>query len=114
MGCGGGCPDTGASDYRLNEVLLSIDVTGANPDPQLEVWSDVGGSPGTPLFEFDDPAVFVGEKDFVFTAGSAFTLQANTTYWLYLRAVPANGETFLWEATEPDTLPIGPGAVAVG
>ncbi|MEM6671829.1 MAG: choice-of-anchor R domain-containing protein [Planctomycetota bacterium] len=104
----------GSQSYELDEVALSFNVTGTNPTPLLEIWSDAGGTPGAPLFTLDNPAVLAGRADFVFDASSEFILQANTAYWLYLRSVPMDGPSWQWEATEPDTLPAGAGATAIG
>ena len=104
----------GATSYTLEEVALSLNVTGAAIDPQLQIWSDAGSTPGAPLFTLDDPAALVGQMDFVFTAGAPFTLDAGTTYWLYLESVPVGGDSFLWDGTNPSMLPTGGSATAVG
>lgn len=102
----------GSAAMTLDEVVLVLDSTSANPTPLVRIHADMGGSPGAALFTLDNPAVLTGPGDFLFTAGSAFTLDANTTYWLHVTSVPVAGDAFRWIST--DVLPAGPGAAAVG
>ncbi|QDV09368.1 hypothetical protein Poly30_49260 [Planctomycetes bacterium Poly30] len=103
----------GATPYALEEVILSLNVTGAMITPLLEIWSDAGGTPGSPVFTLDNPAALVGQADFTFTAGSSFTLSPGASYWVYLRSIPMAGDAFLWEGSSPATLPTGAGATAL-
>lgn len=61
----------------------------------------------------DTPGGLIGSGNFTFTAGSSFTLEASTSYWLDVRSVPVDGVAFLWDGTTPSTMPSGI-ATAIG
>lgn len=103
----------GATPYVLEEVILTLDITGAAIVPLLEIWTDAGGTPGAAVFTLDNPGSLTGQGEFTFTAGSPFTLSAGTVYWVYLRSVPMGGDAFLWQGSSPFTLPTGAGATAL-
>ncbi len=107
----------GTQSYQLSDVQILANVpVGSSVVPEVQLESDSGGLPsGTALFTFDNPASFneVGVQTYTFTAGSTFTLNANTTYWLVGRQPPNNlGENWAWEYAEG--VPPASGAGATG
>ena len=97
----------GADAYQLDTVRLSIDFQSPNPSPVVSIWSDAAGSPGTQLFALDNPSSMSGVGLYTFTAGSLFTLEAGTTYWMHVRSAPTTAPRFLWYYTNPQTMPTG-------
>ena len=96
----------GNEAYRLDEVVLSMNFTVAAPNPVVSIWSDANG-PAIQLFTLTNPAALSGNLDFTFTATSAFTLEADTNYWLHVVSNPTNGPAFTWQGTSPSSDPTG-------
>lgn len=97
------------SDYSLDFVTLRLDITGTpgDVDPIVQIWSDVGGSPGAALTTLADPMFSAtGINNYAFTTTGPFTLLADTTYWLVVSgAVGTSG--FDWKASSPAVTPTG-------
>lgn len=97
------------NDYSLDFVTLRLDITGTpgDVDPIVQIWSNVGGSPGAALTTLSDPLISAtGINNYVFSATAPFTLLADTTYWLVVSgAVGASG--FDWKASSPAVTPTG-------
>jgi len=102
----------GSQAFAIDEVVLALSSTSAAPNPVVEIWSDAGGTPGMSLVGFDPPPVVTGTDDFVFTAQSNITLEAGTSYWVYVVSSPMAGDPFLWDAAT--LLPSGANATAIG
>ena len=104
----------GSTDHTLTQVVLALGGLDPMPNPLVEIWSDASGSPGAPLFALDNPLVPITvEAEYTFTASSPFTLVAGTSYWLYVRSDPVDGDDFRWDGSNPATFPTGPGASAI-
>ena len=113
----------GGAAFDLNSVSLRMcfatgadvctGIAGASLGiPVLRLFSDNGGLPGSELLTFTNPAFGLGYADYTFLAPSAFTLQANTSYWLVLHS--SNDGEFTWEANNPQTTPSGAFAIHLG
>ena len=74
-----------AGGYTLHSVLLRT----RGPKPNVSIYSDNGGKPGTSLHVLTAPTRAVNQLEFVvlpFTATN-FTLQPNTDYWMVTEGV---------------------------
>jgi hypothetical protein len=108
----------GSSSYSLTDaqVVLTLQAVTSNPPslsnaPLLQLWSDVSGAPGAALLTFTAPTLTNGTaQTFTFTPSSSFSLQANTSYFLYLTSSNSGGAYFQWLADNPGVTPTGPGA----
>ena len=80
----------------------------------LQLRSDVSGTPGASLLTFTNPAFTNSEAfaalTYTFAPSTAFTLQANTSYFLYLTSSNTLGTPFLWDGSKPAVTPTGQGA----
>jgi hypothetical protein len=102
----------GAQSLDLLNVQLRLDFDTA-PTPggiaQVAIWG--GASNPTSLLttlSIVGPNAGVGIFDFV--AGSTFTLDANTTYWVMVNGAPGNTAGFYWNVETPATTPTGDAA----
>jgi hypothetical protein len=93
-----------SQDYTLDRVTLTMNFGGGG-DGTVEIWT---GStiPQTMVLLLDSPAQ-TGAGDFTFTPPQPFTLEADETYWVYVRARTGTPGSFLWDGTSPSTLPSG-------
>jgi len=111
----------GSSSYTLTdaELVLTLTAPTASPPslsnaPLLQLRSDVSGAPGASLLTFTNPdftkVTPLTPSTFTFTPSTPFTLQANTSYFLYLASSTTLGAPFLWDASKPAVTPTGSGA----
>jgi len=108
----------GSSSYSLTDakVVLTLSAVTASPAssenaPLLQLWSDTSGAPGASQLTFTNPSLSNGTAlTFTFTPSTAFTLQANTSYFLYLTSSNAAGAYFNWVGSSPAVTPTGTGA----
>lgn len=99
------------SDYTLDNVVLALsDYTDSNL-PSVTIRNSTGGTtPGsTILGTLTNPSANDGSAaQFTFTPNSSFTLQANTTYWLYVdHTLVSDFDFFRWLTLNPNTPPSG-------
>ncbi len=106
----------GSSDYQLDSVTmgLRVNATGRNFDLQL-----FSGSPdpgGSALVSFSVPVLnTTGDGLYTFTPDAAFTLQANTTYWLVAYSLQTgSGNQIQWLTSNPGVAPTGIATYAGG
>jgi hypothetical protein len=102
----------GAQAYFLDSVSLSLNMGLGEGNPLVSIWSGSAAAPTTQLFVLNNPASLAGggTGHFEFTAGSSFTLEANTTYWLHVASDPIDGADFNWLSTDSLNPPSGPAA----
>jgi hypothetical protein len=102
----------GAQAYFLDSVSLSLNMGLGEGNPLVSIWSGSTTAPTTQLFVLDNPASLAGggTGNFEFTAGSSFTLEANTTYWVHVASDPIDGADFNWLSTDAANPPSGPAA----
>jgi hypothetical protein len=100
----------GSSSQVLGNVILRIK-TNANGTniPAIDIRNDAGTTPGTTvLFTIDGttalPTGTTTVQDYTLTATSTITLNANTSYWLVIRAKQG---TFEWWQSSPAIAPSG-------
>ncbi len=95
--------------YELNSATFVMQFIGdaAEPGaiPQVALWSDAAGNPGSQLSVLTNPGV-LGAKDFyTFTAASPIPLLASTSYWMLVNGSPSNTDptmdAFYWNAESP-------------
>jgi len=103
----------GATSFQLDDVSLSFNFPNASPVPVVSIW-DGATLPTNQLIVLDNPAILTGPADYVFTSGTPFTLNANTTYWVHVVSSPTNGVAFTWDGTTPSTDPTGANASGIG
>lgn len=108
---------TGLS-YFLTDATFVMQFTGDSAEPgavpQVALWSDSAGNPGSQLAVFDNPTT-LGAKDFYnFTLSTPLLLSANTTYWILVNGAPSNTNTaadaFYWNAVSPSITHSGVGS----
>lgn len=95
--------------FALDDVMLAIDLPDAGATADVEIWTGAG-APSAFLAQLTGP-VFNGAGDYAFTPTSQLTLNAGTTYWVYLNNANPNGE-FQWAGSTDS--PAGPHANFVG
>lgn len=107
---------TGSSSISLTDVELVLTLQAPASDaPLLQLRSNASGAPGVSLLTFTNPTLSSGtDLTYTFTPSSAFTLQANTTYWLYLTSSSSTGAYFEWAGGNPAVTPTGSGATYSG
>jgi hypothetical protein len=100
------------SSYSLTSAELVLTLQAPASDaPLLQLWSDVDNAPGAALMTFNNSTLSAGtDQSFTFTPPTAFTLQANTAYFLYLTSETATGAFFQWAGGNPGLQPTGDGA----
>lgn len=99
----------GGSSFGLMDAVLTLDGT-AGGQPIVSIYSDAAGAPGAQLALLSGgPIGALGNYSFV--PNAPFTLEANTTYWLYV-VDSGTGGNFSWISTNAD--PSGPHATWVG
>ena len=105
----------GSSAYTLDSATLAMDMQLGAGNPVVSIWSAGPLGPGVELLVLTNPPNLSagGLADFVFTAPSAFTLDANQTYWLHIRSEPQLGNPFNWMSTSNVNPPTGPAATFV-
>ncbi len=95
-------------EYVLDSVTLRLATFGANVAPIVEIWNDVGGLPGASLVTLVNPVFAAsGIANYDFTPPGAFTLSANTTYWIVAYG-QAGADRYDWKASSPAVIPTGP------
>lgn len=96
-----------ADPYSLDAVRLTISqLAPGNAD--VSIWSNNAGLPGARLVDLTAPPIPNGQdQDITFTPVMSFTLQANMTYWVYVRSANPTTDNFLWDGTTPSTVPSG-------
>lgn len=100
----------GSQDFNLNSAQLRL-VYPDGAAPVLELHTDSAGNPGPLVASFNTPPRQSNDPTtYTFSAGSAFTMQANNKYWLLLRG--ANTSIFNWMGSSPGKTPTSPGGVA--
>lgn len=100
---------TGTSLYELNSVDLPLAVTGAgNGSPQLQIYTDNAGNPGTALnATFTNPS-FGAQSVYNLNLSTPFALSASTSYWLVLSDTTAASQTkFNWYYSDTFSAPTG-------
>lgn len=99
----------GGSAFDLLDAVLTLD-GAAGGQPVVAIYSDAAGAPGAQLVALSGgPIGALG--DYSFTPNAPFTLEANTSYWLYV-VDSGNGGNFNWISTDVD--PSGPHATWIG
>jgi hypothetical protein len=89
---------TGASLYNMKSVGLALGVTNAgNGSPQLQIYSDNPGVPGSDLGAvFTNPS-FGTRAIYNLSLSTPFALSASTRYWMVLKDTTAGSSTkFNW------------------
>ena len=89
---------TGTSLYDLNSFDLPLAVTGAgNGSPQLQIYSDNAGNPGTALNATFTNPTFGAQSLYNLSLSTTFAMSASTSYWLVLSDTTAASQTkFNW------------------
>ena len=81
------------------EVTLRLDILEQGTQPRVEVFDDVGGTPGVSLATLLSPTIdTVGLGDFTFKQDSMVWLEPSESYWL---VVSAESGWFNWMASDP-------------
>ncbi|MFN2541598.1 MAG: choice-of-anchor R domain-containing protein [Chthoniobacterales bacterium] len=102
----------GSSSTPLSNVILRVHTSSSGPNvPAIDIRNDAGTDPGTSvLFTIEGTTnlapngMFDQPEDYTLTATSSFTLAANTTYWLVVRA---KSGSFEWWRSNPTITPSG-------
>ena len=73
---------TGAGTYTLSSVAIRLTTQTSSPTPEVQIYGDTGGKPGTLVATMTNLAPLADNTDNVFTAPANTTLSASTTYWV--------------------------------
>ncbi len=103
------------SAYVLDSATFIMQFTGdaAEPGaiPQVSIWDDAGGNPGTQLDVLTNPGSLGALGLYTFTASSGILLSPDTTYWILVNGAPTNtdpaADAFYWNAATPSITPNG-------
>jgi len=100
----------GSQAFSLSDARIRLTFSPAfSTTFRLESDSTGSSQPsGAVLLTFDNPTFFSGNLTYTFTAGTPFTLAANTTYWLV--GSTTTGASANWLESSPPTNPTGSGA----
>lgn len=90
--------------YTLDNAVLTL-TADAQAMPMVSIWSGAS-APTTQLVTLVNSDGYNGQNDYTFTPTAPFTLQPDTTYWLYMQADPTSA-AYTWDATTPSTIPTG-------
>lgn len=99
----------GAQDFQLDSVAIDISDILVTGDLDVSLYSDAGGAPGSQLVALSSPTIGP-DGVYTMTPNSAFTLEANTSYWVYVNN-PGTAD-FLWDAS--NATPTGAHATSIG
>ena len=98
----------GQAYYHSDAQIILTNIPASDTTFQLESDSSGRSQPSdTVLSTFTNPTFGSGLTTYTFTAGSPFTLAANTTYWL---VGSTNSSNTNWVTSNPATNPTGSGA----
>lgn len=102
----------GSTSYTLADATLELRLGAPSSNaPLLQLRADTSGSPGAVLETFTTPGSLpTGDNPITFTPSTPFTLQANTSYFLYLTSSTTTGAFYNWLGSNPVVNPTGPGA----
>lgn len=93
-------------DYILDYVTLRLETFSSGVVPIVELWTNAGGLPGTPIETLTNPAfASSGIVNYDFTS-SGSTLTAGESYWLVAYGA-AGVPTYDWKASSPAQTPTG-------
>jgi MYXO-CTERM domain-containing protein len=95
--------------YFLDAVTLRLAAYDQG-EARVSIWEGET-EPVNELTVLDNP-VGPGMKGYFnldFTPAGSFTLEAGSTYWVYVEALDGGGNGFLWGDTDPPTMPSGLG-----
>ena len=104
----------GSQAYTLDDLVLSLNVTGTAVDFYVRIFDDNGaGAPGTEIMELVDPPILAsGIADYTFTAPAPLALAAGTKYWIVVYNL--GGDSLDWKGSSPSVTPTGVGATHTG
>ena len=82
---------TGDDDagYALTEVVADLGRVGSNAQPEVSIYSESSGAPGSKLYTLSNPASLTSNANNAFTAPADATLEPSTKYYI----VFTNGNT---------------------
>ena len=89
---------TGSRAATLNSITIKMDTGESGGGFSLQLWSNVGGSPGSSLLTLVGDADPATDGLYTYTAPS-FLLTASTTYWA-VGTVPSSGSNGLFHWSE--------------
>ena len=98
---------TSGGNYTLDSIDLHLffaDPTKVTPE--LSVYSDSAGIPGTLIETFTNPIFSVGYDDYNFTPDDTVSLFDGTDYWIVLENASGTFD-FNWVQGDPPVTPIG-------
>jgi hypothetical protein len=112
---GGGVHDSKAAGftmpagapYTLDYVDLRLNYFNTSSVPVVQIYSNVGGNPGTALTTLNAPPIVVGPGTVRFTPSGTFTLDPSTTYWALVWNNATVANSFQWLASSPAVTPTG-------
>lgn len=94
--------------YFLDTVVMRLEIIEAANNPVVQIWSNSGGIPGTPLVTLTNPPFTIGGIfSYAFTPPSPVTLEAGQTYWVVIYNDSAGADRFEWFANSPAITPAG-------
>ena len=98
----------GPDAYVLNSVTLDVNTSDPDSPASVQIWSGTS-APTTFIADLTGP-LLNGPGEYIFTPDSALTLEADTTYWLYVE----NNFDQCWTWNGRTATPSGIGATHVG
>lgn len=106
----------GSSDYQLDSVTMGLQVDAGGRNFDLQLFSGSPDPGGSALVSFTVPVLnTTGKGLYTFTPDVAFTLQANTTYWLVAYALQTGSPNQIrWLVSNPGVAPTGIATYAGG
>jgi hypothetical protein len=93
--------------YTLDYVDLRLNYFNTSSVPVVQIYSNVGGNPGTALTTLNAPPIVVGPGTVRFTPSGTFTLDPSTTYWALVWNNATVANSFQWLASSPAVTPTG-------
>jgi hypothetical protein len=98
---------TTSQPYALDFVTLRLNFFNLDSRPIVQLYSNAGGNPGTPLHTLATPSFTVGMANYNFAATGSALLQSNTTYWVVVWNDALVANSFQWMASSPAQTPTG-------
>jgi hypothetical protein len=97
----------GGLPYTLDSVTLRLNFFNTVSVPRVQMYTNVGGNPGSLIQTLANPSFATGTGSFVFTPTSTLTLNAGQTYWIVVWNDAPVANSFQWMANQPSIAPSG-------
>jgi hypothetical protein len=93
--------------FSLASAQLRLTFFDTASVPVISLYNDIGGNPGSLLFNFTNPPIGVGTDTFTFLPPAPFHLLPGSAYWLVASNAATVADSFVWRDNDPPITPTG-------